>query len=130
MNDRTYGGDNRSVELEGAKHGRSTRAALKPDHHRGSFWALLRWEEPEEHVAIVWCIHRKEARVAFDILQKTSVCNYNRRFHLVQVLQLAGVDHCHLTTSLHISTLCVQRPGLILALILLIERARADQYRG
>merc|ERR1719331_2192022 len=86
-----HGGDNRSMELEGPEHGRATRATLKPDHHRGSFWTLLRWEEPEEHVAIVWCIHRKEARVAFDIL--------------VQVLELAGVDHGHLPTSLHISTL-------------------------
>ena len=94
------------MELEGPEHGRATRATLKPDHHRGSFWTLLRWEEPEEHVAIVWCIHRKEARVAFDILQKALVCNF-KRVHLVQVLELAGVDHCHLPTSLHISTLCV-----------------------
>ena len=93
------------MELEGAEHGRATRATLKPDHHRGSFRALLSWEEPEEHVAVVCCIHRKEARVAFDILQKAQVCNY-RRLHLIQVLELAGVDHCHLPTSLHISTLC------------------------
>ena len=29
--------------------------------------------------------------------------------HLVQVLELAGVDLCHLSTSFHISTLCAHK---------------------
>merc|ERR1712212_432544 len=73
---------------------REPRSALQPNHNRGSFWALFCWEEPEEHVAVVWCIHRKEARVAFNIL--------------VQVLELAGVDHRHLSTRFHISTLNIR----------------------
>ena len=95
------------MELEGAKHRRTSRAALQPYHHRGSFRALLCWEEPEEHVAIVWFIHRKEAGVAFDILEKTLACDFREGWiHLIHVLELAGVDHRHLPTSFHISTLC------------------------
>ena len=73
MKDRTHGGDNRSMELEGAEHRRTSRTALEPNDDRGSLWTLLCWEEPEEHVAVVWCIHRKESRVAFDILEKILV---------------------------------------------------------
>ena len=65
------GGDHRTVELEGAKHGGTARAALEPDHHRGGLWALCGGEEPEEHVAIVGSIHGQEARVALNVLVET-----------------------------------------------------------
>ena len=105
------------MQLKSSEHRGPPRTSLEPDDHRGSFRVLLCGEKPEEHVAVVGGVHCEEAGVAFNILQKVSVCESKSRssWHIFRIKikshqNLRTVETSFRFWSLLESTIAIWRP--------------------